>query len=78
VLRAPNLTPHPTGVLLKFADEDVWIGRFRAGRVIAASYMPWGPYSRMTDEDLRAIYRYLRTLNPVENDVGPIVEKVAG
>jgi mono/diheme cytochrome c family protein len=78
VLRAPNVTPHPTGVLLKFADEDVWIGRFRAGRVIAASYMPWGPYSRMTDEDLRAIYRYLRTLNPVENDVGPIVEKVAG
>ena len=78
VIRAPNLTPDATGVLLKFADEDVWIGRFRAGRVIAASYMPWGPYSRMTDDDLRAIYRYLKTLDPVANGVGPIVESVAG
>ena len=76
-IRAPNLTPDPTGVLVKFADEDAWIGRFRVGRVIAASYMHWGPFSRMTDEDLRAIYRYLMTLQPVAHDVGPIVENVA-
>jgi len=76
LLRAPNLTPNPTGVLVKLADEDTWVGRFRAGRVIAASYMPWGPYSRMSENDLRAIYRYLKTLPPVANDMGPIVERV--
>ena len=75
-IRAPNLTPDPTGVLVKFADEEAWIGRFRVGRVIAASYMHWGPFSRMTDADLRAIYRYLKSLEPVANDVGPIVERV--
>jgi Ca-activated chloride channel family protein len=61
---------------VKFADEDTWIGRFRVGRVIAASYMPWGPFSRMSENDLRAIYRYLRTLPPVANEMGPIVERV--
>jgi mono/diheme cytochrome c family protein len=76
LMRAPNLTPDSTGVLVKFADEDTWIGRFRAGRVIAASYMPWGPFARMGEDDLRAIYRYLKTLPPVANDVGQIVERI--
>ena len=75
-VRAPNLTPDPTGVLVRFADEDAWVGRFRVGRTIAASYMHWGPFSRMRDNDLRAIYRYLKTLPPVAHDVGPIVQGV--
>jgi mono/diheme cytochrome c family protein len=76
LLRAPNLTPDPSGVLVNFADEDTWIGRFRVGRVIAASYMPWGPFSRMSENDLRSIYRYLKTLRPAANDVGQIVERI--
>jgi hypothetical protein len=28
------------------------------------AFMPWREYRRMTDDDLRAIYRYLRTLPP--------------
>ena len=31
--------------------------------------MPWTAYSGMTDEDLRAIYAYLRTLPPVSHVV---------
>jgi hypothetical protein len=31
--------------------------------------MPWRQVGRMTDADLRAIYRYLRTLAPVSNEV---------
>jgi hypothetical protein len=31
--------------------------------------MPWREYRRMTDDDLRAIYRYLRTLPPIRNPV---------
>jgi mono/diheme cytochrome c family protein len=76
MLRAPNLTPHPSGALAGFADEDAWIGRFRVGRVVRESIMPWGPYTRMTDDDLRAIYRYLHSLDPVESDVGLTVERV--
>jgi mono/diheme cytochrome c family protein len=32
-------------------------------------FMPWPEERRMTDDDLRAIYRYLRTLEPIHNDV---------
>lgn len=34
-----------------------------------SSFMPWHQNRRMTDDDLRAIYRYLRTIRPVENVV---------
>ena len=32
-------------------------------------FMPWREIRRMSDEDLQAIYRYLRTLKPVHNRV---------
>jgi hypothetical protein len=78
LLRAPNLTPDPTGVLVKFPTEEVWIARFRAGRLVPESYMHWGPFSRMSDPDLRAVYMYLNSLEPVANDVGATVERIAG
>jgi mono/diheme cytochrome c family protein len=31
--------------------------------------MPWSNYAKMSDEDLRAVYAYLRTLKPVRNEV---------
>ena len=74
----PNLTPDPTGVLVRFANEEEWIARFRAGRLIPQSFMRWGPFSRMSEEDLRAIYIFLNSLDPVENDVGPIMERSGG
>jgi len=74
ILRMPNLTPDPTGVLVSFKTPEEWVERFRTGRVIDESIMPWGPFSRMTDEDLRAIYLYLNSLDPVQNQVGPTVE----
>jgi mono/diheme cytochrome c family protein len=33
------------------------------------SYMPWYVYGKMTDEDLKAIYAYLRTVKPISNKV---------
>ena len=32
--------------------------------------MPWESFARMTDTDLGAIYRYLRTLEPAETPKG--------
>jgi len=31
--------------------------------------MPWLMYARMNDEDLGAVYDYLRTVTPVKNRV---------
>ncbi len=38
--------------------------------MIPGSPMPWQTFRRMTEEDLRAIYRYLKTVPPVTRDVG--------
>jgi hypothetical protein len=32
--------------------------------------MPWRHYGGMTDEDLKAIFAYLKTLKPVHNLAG--------
>jgi mono/diheme cytochrome c family protein len=32
-------------------------------------FMPWRQYRRMSEDDLRAIYRYLRTVRPIVNEV---------
>ncbi len=69
----PNLTPDPeTGIMGRWSEE-AFIARFRKGRVFSGSQMPWGSFSRMSDLELKAVYRYLRTLQPVKNKI----EKVA-
>lgn len=73
VFVSPNLTPDPaTGVMAAWTEEQ-FIGRFRAGKVHDGSPMPWGAFVRLHDDDLRALYRYLQSLEPVENPVGPTV-----
>lgn len=74
-VRSVNLTPHPESALSRFETVDDWIARFRQGRVIMNSPMQWGPFSRMTDEDLEALYLFFNSLEPVENDVEPILFK---
>ena len=68
---APNLTADPKTGITGMLSEEQFLARIRAGRVHLSSIMPWENFSRMDDSDLRSIYRYLRTLPPVENDVGP-------
>jgi hypothetical protein len=31
--------------------------------------MPWQMYAQLSDDDLKAIYAYLRTLTPIKNKV---------
>ena len=67
----PNITADvETGRLGKMG-EDEFVTRFRAGRLIEGSPMPWQSLGRMDEDDLRAIYRYLKSLPPVKRDVGP-------
>ena len=57
----PNITADSNGRAALWT-EDEFVARFRAGERIPGSPMPWVAFGRMSDDDLRAIYRYLRTM----------------
>ena len=69
---AANLTPHATG--MGVWSEEMFIQAMRTGKRMGVGRgmlppMPWPGYAQMTDDDLRAIFVYLRTIPPVENVV---------
>jgi mono/diheme cytochrome c family protein len=66
----PNITSDPETGRLGKMNEDQFVARFRQGRVIPGSPMPWQAFSRMSDDDLRAIYRYLKSVPAVKRDNG--------
>ena len=72
VFVSTNLTPVETGTI-GHCSEEQFIALFRIdGRGRGGSPMPWEAYARMTDDDLGAIYRYLRTLEPArQTQSGP-------
>ena len=57
----PNITGDSGGRAALWT-EDEFLARFRAGERIPGSPMPWLAFSRMSDDDVRAIYRYLKTV----------------
>lgn len=74
---AANLTPdEETGIGIW--DEELFIKVMRtgkhwgAGRDIAR-IMPWHQYAQMTDEDLKAILAYLKSLPPIKNEVPELI-----
>lgn len=74
VFVTPNLTPDPKTGHITSWSEDQFVARFRAGNIRPGTHMPWAAFARMSDADLRAVYRYLRSLPPVENETGPMVQ----
>jgi mono/diheme cytochrome c family protein len=64
-LVTPNLTPDPETGRMTLWDQEFFINRFRSGVTIPGTPMPWGPYSRMTDLELKALFKYLHSLEPV-------------
>lgn len=70
---ARNLTPEQvTGIGIW--TEAQFIKTIRSGRHWGVSRpilppMPWFNYAKMTDDDLKAVYAYLRTIPPVRNEV---------
>ena len=57
----PDITGNPGG-RAAMSTEDEFVARFRAGVRIPGSPMPWQAFRRITDADVRAIYRYLRSI----------------
>lgn len=68
---SPNITTDPESGFLANWTEEMFIARFRAGRIHQNSPMAWGSYSRMDETDLKAIYAYLQAVEPAYN----VVEK---
>jgi cytochrome c553 len=77
--QAPSLLLPPTGRLPP--DEDAFVARFTAFREVADApvrdgqlnrlVMPWRDFSGMREDDLRALYRYLKTASaPVAAKAG--------
>jgi hypothetical protein len=70
---AANLTPDPnTG--LAIWTEDMFVRAIKTGRHMGQSRpinppMPWPAYRNLTEDDLKSIFQYLRTIPPVTNHV---------
>ena len=70
---AINLTPDEhTGIGIW--TEDMFVKAIRTGRHMGQSRpilppMPWQDYSHLNDDDLKAVYAYLRTLPPIQNQI---------
>lgn len=71
----PNLTPDPETGRIASWNEEVFVARFRTGRGAEGTHMPWPSFARMTDDDLRSLWRFLSTLPPVRNDTGSSVRE---
>lgn len=58
--------------------EQTFIDAIRKGRKSGVGRallppMPWPMYGKMTDDDLKAMFAYLRTIKPIRNAVPPAV-----
>jgi mono/diheme cytochrome c family protein len=81
---AINLTPDENTGIGSWSEET-FVGALRTGRHMGVSRpilppMPWEAFRNMSDEDLKSIYAYLRTLKPVHNRVPeptPLVQVAA-
>jgi mono/diheme cytochrome c family protein len=65
-----NITPAPSG--LGYYSEGIFVLTMRTGKLGARplhASMPWYFYGRMTDEDLGAVFAYLKTLKPVKHQL---------
>lgn len=69
-----NLTPDPeTGRLRDFTEEQ-FVATLRSGRHKGMGReilppMPWPYIGKLTDDDLKAVFAYLRQITPVRNKV---------
>jgi len=80
---ASNLTPdNATGI--GALSEEMFIKTLREGKFMGVGRpllppMPWQVYGQKTDQDLKAIYAYFKSLKPISNKVpDPITPDKAG
>ena len=73
-----NLTPDTATGIGSWTEND-FLRTLRTGVNPAGdslhSFMPWRSVRRMSDDDLRSIYRYLRSIPPIRNQVPRVKEE---
>jgi mono/diheme cytochrome c family protein len=65
-----NITPAASGI--GYYNEATFIQALRQGKVGARplrASMPWYFFGKMTDDDLKSIYAYLKTVKPVKHQI---------
>jgi len=79
---AANLTPHETGIgtwkeeqLFKVLREGKYKGLDGSRNILPP--MPWEMYQFYTDDEIKAIFAYLKSLKPVNNIVPPPLPPVS-
>jgi mono/diheme cytochrome c family protein len=69
-MTSPNITPDASGI--GYYSESTFITAMRTGYVGARELnqiMPYGEFKDITDDDLKAMFAYLKTLAPVKHRV---------
>ena len=71
---AANLTPDPETSILRDFTEEQFVQTMRTGRHQGQGRpilppMPWQNFGQMTDDDLKAVFAYLRQIPAVKNKV---------
>jgi mono/diheme cytochrome c family protein len=72
IVFAPNLTPERDTGIGRWTDDEIkdavrtGLGRHGPNRILV---MPWQGYARITEDDAWAIVAYLRSLEPIDNQV---------
>ena len=61
----PNLTTDSSSRIFGWSQE-AFINRFRAGKLIPQTEMPWNSFKKMSEVELKAIYKFLQTVKPVK------------
>jgi mono/diheme cytochrome c family protein len=79
IVRSSNITPHPSSGIGSWTREN-FLARFKQyadstylERTVASgefnTIMPWTMYAQMNEQDLSAIYAYLKTVPVIDNTV---------
>jgi mono/diheme cytochrome c family protein len=67
-----NLTPDPATGIGNWTEEQ-FMTAMRTGRLpngkVMLPFMPWPSYSRWNEDDLRAVWLYLQSLEPIAHEV---------
>lgn len=65
---APNLTP--AGNLANWSYDDfsnfIHSGKTKEGKTLDTKFMPWQAYSHLPEEELEAVFSYLKSLDALE------------
>ena len=70
VIASANITQAPSGI--PYYTDDLFLQVMRTGALPGrklSDVMPWAYYRKLTDDDLKAVFAYVKTFRPVRHRV---------